>query len=65
MYFAVFLNHIYLLVSFMKYLETYSSPPEIGKQSWLYLIHHNKNDGGMLIVKTVLCELALAACIDS
>ena len=28
-------------------------------------IHHNKKDGGMLIVKTVLCEFALAACNDS
>ena len=28
-------------------------------------IHHNKKDGGMLIVKTVLCVFALAACNDS
>ena len=28
-------------------------------------IHHNKKDGGMLIVKTVLCEFAFAACDDS
>ena len=30
-----------------------------------YLIHHNKKDGSMLIVKTVLCEFAFAACNDS
>ena len=29
------------------------------------LIRHNKKDGGMLIVKTVLCEFALAAYNDS
>ena len=29
------------------------------------LIHHNKKDGGMLIVKTVLDEFALAAYKDS
>ena len=28
-------------------------------------IHQNKKDGGMLIVKTVLCEFAFAACNDS
>ena len=28
-------------------------------------IHHNKKYGGMLIVKTVLWEFALAACNDS
>ena len=28
-------------------------------------IHHNNKDSGMWIVKTVLCEFALAACNDS
>ena len=35
------------------------------KMSGKFLIHHNKKDGGILIVKTVLCEFALAVCNDS
>ena len=29
------------------------------------IIRHNKKDGGMLIVKTFLCDFALAACNDN
>ena len=41
-----------------------SNPSQHNKEI-LDIIHSNKKDGGMLIVKTLLCEFALAACDDS